>query len=964
MTITHVITIAEPEVSRNTATFSWAVEPSTELYRETTFELVFPESVAIECVPRAIWWRVALACLHPHWALLRPCRVVIPVRLDPGERELWLRMCDAEVATLEAHAGGTDTARLVDLVEAGAALDPLEPGDDSGLVAACFSGGRDSLTQAALIQELGKRPLLVMTTSPRQGSVEHETPRRQQVVDEVRRRRGLEVVEVRSSFRSCWDNGYVADRYGLGVNEVTDTFLYFAVALAVAVARGAREVYLASEAEVQQSIKRAGAIVLHRHFMYSAALQRALSALLASAGIRYHGLTYPLYQFQVQRLLEHRYANLRDLQYSCWSLTVEQSACSSCDECRTIAFNLMAEGVAPAEIGIDLTTLLSAQSGWRPRTEERDAQLPSTRWLFDSQMVRCLQKVTPEHVAGFMELAGPVSRVGAAAIESYRQMRTTAAVVDVGPEPGYRAGFLELFDEPLRGRLGGIFDEHFTREPVAGHAALVQRSIALSDWISAPLRRPGLDRRRAAKSRAHVRSMGYARARPPVPKPPSELELAPIRSLIPGPEPHLRAPSGRRVLRVAEPVLDGNESRYLNECVETNWVSSTGKFVGRFEAAMAQAAGSQHAVACSSGTTALHLALAAAGIGPGDEVILPTFTMIASANAIGYVGATAVLVDSDPLTWNLDIDRIGESIGPRTRAIMIVHTYGHPVDADAVGRLANENDLIVIEDAAEAHGAEYQGRRAGSLGTVAGFSFYGNKILTTGEGGMVTTDDEQIAAIARELRDHAFSSERHFWHRFRAFNFRMSNLQAAVGLAQVERLDVLLARRRRAAAWYREALSAIPGLTLPPQQPGHESADWMFGILVGEDFGCSRDKLRERLAADGIETRTFFVPIHFQPAYMAEHRGRRFPVAERLGSTGLYLPSGPTLTEADIGAVASAIRRAARGPCTRGGLSELGRVDCTFLAATGGRRRHGLQQDHRGVACAGESLRGWARPSE
>jgi len=223
---------------------------------------------------------------------------------------------------------------------------------------------------------------------------------------------------------------------------------------------------------------------------------------------------------------------------------------------------------------------------------------------------------------------------------------------------------------------------------------------------------------------------------------------------------------------------------------------------------------------------------------------------------------------------------------------MIMHTYGHPVDADAVGQLADANDLIVIEDAAEAHGAEYHGRRSGSLGTVAAFSFYGNKVVTTGEGGMVTTNDEQIAVITRELPDHAFSSQRHFWHRFRGFNFRISNLQAAVGLAQVERLDELLAARRRAARWYRQALGEVPGLELPLVQRGHQSAEWMFGILIDDDFGCSRDELRRRLAADGIETRTFFVPIHLQPAYLADYRGRRFPVAERLGRTGLYLPSG------------------------------------------------------------------------
>jgi perosamine synthetase len=290
---------------------------------------------------------------------------------------------------------------------------------------------------------------------------------------------------------------------------------------------------------------------------------------------------------------------------------------------------------------------------------------------------------------------------------------------------------------------------------------------------------------------------------------------------------------------------------------------------------------------------------------------MPTFTMIASANAVGYVGATAVLVDTDPKTWNLDIDRIADSIGPRTRAIMIMHTYGLPVDADAVARLAEANDLVVIEDAAEAHGAEYHNRRAGSPGTVAGFSFYGKKILTTGEGGTVTTNDSAIAAIARELRDHALSSERHFWHRFRGFNFGMSNLQAAVGLAQVERLDTMLGARRRAAGWYREALSTVPGLELAPRQPRHESADWMFGILVGDDFGCSRDELRERLAAGGIETRTFFVPIHLQPAYRVEHSGRRYPIAERFGRTGLYLPSGPTLAKSEIAIVADSIRRAA-----------------------------------------------------
>jgi len=284
--------------------------------------------------------------------------------------------------------------------------------------------------------------------------------------------------------------------------------------------------------------------------------------------------------------------------------------------------------------------------------------------------------------------------------------------------------------------------------------------------------------------------------------------------------------------------------------------------------------------------------------------------MIASPNAVGYVGATPVLVDTDPGSWNLSIKGVRDRIGPRTKAIMIVHTYGHTVDADAVRELADANGLAVIEDAAEAHGASFHGRRAGSLGAVAEFSFYGNKIISTGEGGMVTTNDEQIASIARELRDHGFSAERHFWHRFKAFNFRMSNLQAAVGLAQTERLDELVGRRRETARLYCSALAEIPGLELPPTAPGHEDANWMFGIVIGGEFGLSRDELRVRLAADGIETRTFFVPIHVQPAYCEAFRGRRFPVAERLGARGLYLPSGPLMGEPEVARVADALTRA------------------------------------------------------
>ena len=489
-------------------------------------------------------------------------------------------------------------------------------------------------------------------------------------------------------------------------------------------------------------------------------------------------------------------------------------------------------------------------------------------------------------------------------------MRTTAldgAVIE--PEPGYRAGFIELVDEPLRDGLGVILAEHFEPAPPESYAGLLSRTHTLADWISAPLRDPSLDRRRGAGPAAPQALI----ARPPSPAPPSAAQLDPIRDLIPDPSRRLanrpraaRCASPRRCSTATSCATSPSASRRTGS---RRQVRSSGASRRR----LPSAAGCAHAVACSSGTSALHLAICAAGIGPGDEVIVPAFTMIATANAVSHAGATPVFVDSDPATWNLDLDRVVDAIGPRTRAVIPVHTYGQPIDADALTAIAESSGLVVIEDAAEAHGAEYRGRRAGSLGAVAAFSFYGNKIVTTGEGGMVTTDDPEIAAIARELRDHGFSPERHFWHRLRAFNYRMSNVQAAIGLAQVERLDELVAARRRNAQLYRELLAPITGLTPAPEVPDTASAHWMIGVLIGDDFGCSRDEVRRRLAAGGIETRTFFVPLHLQPSYLDAEAGRRYPVAEQLGRTGLYLPSAPSLTRDDIAEVAAALRDAQVG---------------------------------------------------
>src|SRR5690606_2281180 len=256
----------------------------------------------------------------------------------------------------------------------------------------------------------------------------------------------------------------------------------------------------------------------------------------------------------------------------------------------------------------------------------------------------------------------------------------------------------------------------------------------------------------------------------------------------------------RAIIPVCEPTLSGNAMKYVQQAVETNWISSAGSFVRDFEERFAEACGTRYGIACANGTVAMHLAMATLGLEPGDEVIVPTFTMIATINAVTYCGAKPVLVDSEPDYWQMDVAQVAEKITPRTKAIIPVHIYGHPVDMDPLMDLAQRHGITVIEDAAEAHGAQYKGRMAGSLGDAAGFSLYGNKIITTGEGGMITTNERELARLAWNLRDHAFSTERHFWHKYVGFNYRMTNLQAAVGLAQVEQLDQFVAARRRNAA--------------------------------------------------------------------------------------------------------------------------------------------------------------------
>jgi perosamine synthetase len=401
-------------------------------------------------------------------------------------------------------------------------------------------------------------------------------------------------------------------------------------------------------------------------------------------------------------------------------------------------------------------------------------------------------------------------------------------------------------------------------------------------------------------------------------------DLGELAEVIPGQDPELelripRIPVSeldlqQRIIPVCEPTLGGNEIEYVLDCLETNWISSAGKYIPRFEKLFAQKCDAAHGVACMNGTVALHLALATLGVGPGDEVIIPTFTMIATANAVSYTGARPVLVDSEMQTWNMDVNQVADKITERTRVIMPMHTYGHPVDMDPLLELADEHGLYVMEDAAEAHGATYKGRKTGSLGHVGCFSFYANKIITTGEGGMITTDDAEMARLARNLRDHAFSHERHFWHKYRGYNYRMTNLQAAVGLAQTERFEEFVQARRDHARQYNALLKGVPGLVTPPEAEWATNVYWMYSILVQDEFCVSRDELRARLARRGIETRTFFIPMHLQPIYYEIYKGERYPVSEELCKRGLYLPSASSLTPEEISIICEAVKECRERP--------------------------------------------------
>ena len=362
---------------------------------------------------------------------------------------------------------------------------------------------------------------------------------------------------------------------------------------------------------------------------------------------------------------------------------------------------------------------------------------------------------------------------------------------------------------------------------------------------------------------------------------------------------------------VNEPLLQGNEKKYLAECIDTGWISSEGPFVKKFEELLAARVRRKHGVAVCNGSAALDVAVVALGIGPGDEVILPTFTIISCAAAVMRAGAKPVLVDSDTLTWNMDVNKIEEKVTSKTRAIMVVHIYGLPVDMDPVLALAEKYGLMVIEDAAEAHGLDYKGRPCGSFGDISTFSFYPNKHITTGEGGMILTNDENLAEKCRSLRNLCFQPSRRFVHEELGWNFRMSNLQAALGVAQLEKIDNHIARKRQMGQRYTDLLKDISGLQLPLAKTDYaENIYWVYGLVLSDALPLDAVDIMRRLGEKKIGTRPFFWPMHEQPVFkkMGLFENESYPVAERIVRRGFYIPSGLALTDEQIEKVVSAIR--------------------------------------------------------
>ena len=366
---------------------------------------------------------------------------------------------------------------------------------------------------------------------------------------------------------------------------------------------------------------------------------------------------------------------------------------------------------------------------------------------------------------------------------------------------------------------------------------------------------------------------------------------------------------------VSTPSLSEKDFEFVSNAVKSGWISGTkGKYIEQFETEFSNYCGVKYGVACSSGTAALHLAISVLDLQEGDEVIVPTFTNIATILAVIYSGGKPVLVDSDPEIWGMDHNKVKEKITDKTRVIFPVHIYGHPLEMDEIMKIAKSNNLLVIEDAAEGHGAEYKGRKVGGIGDIGCFSFYANKIITTGEGGMLVTNNKEFAKKAKMLCNLAFSDIDRYRHDYLGFNYRMSNILAALGCSQLSKIESFIEHKKFIGNTYNSLLGDVLGIQTPIEKTWAKNVYWMYGIVLDEQFGMSRDELRKFLSEKGVETRDFFLPMHMQPALQNRglFKGEKYPVSEKLSKGGLYLPSGLTLTKDEILYVVNCIKEASK----------------------------------------------------
>lgn len=358
----------------------------------------------------------------------------------------------------------------------------------------------------------------------------------------------------------------------------------------------------------------------------------------------------------------------------------------------------------------------------------------------------------------------------------------------------------------------------------------------------------------------------------------------------------------KQKIPIAKPEIGEEELRNVIDAVKSGWVSSKGPFIEEFEKSFSGYIGTKYGIATSNGTTALHLALVALGIGKGDKVLVPSLDFVSVANTVTYVGADPVFLDSHPEYWCIDPSKIADSIDKHTKAIIAVHLYGHPCDMDKIVKIATDYNLYLLEDCAEAHGAEYKNKKTGSFGVISCFSFYGNKIITTGEGGMCLTDREDLSEKMKILRDHGMNPHKKYWHDIIGFNYRMTNLQAALGVAQLKKIGQLINKKREIAATYNKLLKDLPTVTPAPEMPWAKNVYWLYSILVEKAL---RNKIIEYLEQQGIEARPFFYPSHTLPPYK---RNLQLPIAEELSARGLNLPSGHGLSENQIQEVIDSLR--------------------------------------------------------